>query len=309
MDANLLNLMPVEASTWAARVDELNAFITIVAALCTVAITAVMLYFAWKYRRRGDDDQTAYITHNATIETIWTVVPTIICLFVFIAGFKVYREMRTPPANPLEISVTGRKWAWSFKYPNGKTSDQELVVPVGRPVKLITRSLDVNHSFFLPEMRVKEDVIASEYHYLWFNATQTGEFHIFCAEYCGREHSGMLGKLRVVPETEYQDYVNDRVAEQLPPDQLGMKLYDTKGCKQCHSVDGSKVVGPSFKGLFGRSEALADGSSVQVDENYLSESMREPAKKVVATFPPAMPVIPLKDEEIDGLIAYIKTLK
>ena len=198
--ADWFNWMPVEGSPWSGKVDWLNSFITLVAAFCTIAVTLQMLYFAVKYRRRGPNDQTAYITHNATLETVWTVIPTLVCIFVFIVGFRYYHEMRTPPANSLEVSVTGRKWVWSYKYPNGKTSDGDLVVPINRPVKLILRSEDVNHSFFIPAMRVKEDVIRGEYHYLWFTPTVAGKHQIFCAEYCGDDHSAMLGNLLVVSE-------------------------------------------------------------------------------------------------------------
>ncbi len=306
-----LDWMPEEASTWASQVDFVNNFITYVSAFCTIGITAVMLFFAYKYRRRSDNDQTAYITHNSTIEIVWTVIPTIICVFVFAAGFVIYKDMREPPANAIEINVTGRQWSWSYTYPNGKTADQDLVVPVNQPVKLIMKSNDVNHSFFIPALRVKEDVIASTYHYLWFTATKTGDFHIFCAEYCGKAHSGMTGTLRVVSQPQYEDFVNDRKAEELPPEELGKKLYAQKACVTCHSLDGSTLVGPTFKGLFGKTEELADGTSVTVDENYLRNSILYPNKQVVKGFAPAMPSFEgqIKDNELDGLIAYIKSVK
>jgi cytochrome c oxidase subunit 2 len=303
--------MPQQASSWAWSVDWINNFITYVAAFCTVAITGAMLHFAYKYRRKGPNDKTEYITHDSTLETVWTVVPTIVCIFVGFCGFFVYKDMRTPPANPIEIQVTGQKWYWTYKYPNGKTADNDMVVPVNQPVRLIMKSRDVNHSFFIPAMRVKEDVIGSDYHYLWFLPTETGNFHIFCAEYCGKSHSKMTGTLRVVSASEYEDFINDRKKEELPPDELGKKLYASKACITCHSLDGSKVLGPSFKGLFGREEELTDGQKIKVDESYLRESILYSNKKIVKGFQPVMPSYEgqLKDEEIDGLIAYIKTIQ
>lgn len=306
-----LDWMPVEASEWAGSVDRINNFITYVSVFCTIAITGVMLYFAWRYRRRTAEDKTTYITHNAMLETVWTVVPTIICVFVFAAGFKVYEDMREPPANALEINVSGRQWAWSYVYPNGKTADNDLVVPVGKPVKLIMKSTDVIHSFFVPAMRVKEDVIKSDYHYMWFTPIKTGKFHIFCAEYCGKDHSMMTGYLNVVSEAEYIDFVNDRKVEDLPPEELGKKLYTVKGCNACHSLDGSQIIGPTFKGVFGRTEELEDGSSIVVDENYIRESILEPEKKrvkgIAARMTPYAGLV--TEKEIEALIAYLKTVK
>jgi cytochrome c oxidase subunit 2 len=306
--------MPEQASSWAPKVDFINNFITDVSVFCTIAITVAMLYFAIRYRRRGPNDYTPNITHNATLETVWTVIPTVICIFVFYYGFAVYHQMRNPPANPLEIQVSGYQWAWEMTYPNGKKSVNELVVPINKPVRLITKSRDVNHSFFIPAMRVKEDVIGNTYHYLWFEPTKLGDFHIFCAEYCGTAHSGMIGNLKVVSQAEYDDYISDRKsadAPQLPPEEIGKLAYAKVGCNACHSIDGSKIVGPSFKGLWGREEEFEDGSKLIADENYIRESILHPSAKIVKGYPAVMqPMLSEKDEEkIAGIIAFIKTLK
>lgn len=304
--------MPEQASSWAARVDFINNFITYVAVFCTVAITGAMLYFAWRYRRRPDHQESEYITHDATLETVWTAIPTLVCIFVFYYGFVVYKEMREPPANAIEINVEGYRWAWEYTYPNGKKAGRDLVVPVGEPVRLILRSRDVNHSFFIPAMRVKEDVIKSEYHHLWFEPTITGDFHIFCTEYCGTSHSGMIGTLKVVSKEQYLDFLNDRSKEQLSPEQLGQKLYESRGCVACHRLDGVKGVGPSFKGIFGQKVEFTDGTSATRDENYLRESILHSQKKIVKDFlPGAMPSFEgqLKEEEVAGLIAFIKAQK
>ncbi len=310
-DKLLLDWMPVRGSTWAGQVDFINNFITYVSAFCTIGITAAMLYYAWRYRRRPGNEQCTYITHNATVETVWTVVPTIVCVFILWYGFVVYKDMRNPPANSIEIYVEGRKWAWTYKYANGKTADADLVVPVGKPIRLILRSKDVNHSFFLPAMRVKEDVIANEYHYLWFTPTVIGESHIFCTEYCGMSHSGMVGKLKVVTEEEFQDFLNDRKPEDLSPEDLGRKLYTAKGCNACHSLDGTKVLGPSFKGVYGKEEMCEGGIKVTVDDNYIRESVLHPQKLIVQGYQPVMPPFEgqLKEEEIQALIAFIKAQK
>ncbi|MFN8389112.1 MAG: cytochrome c oxidase subunit II [Bdellovibrionota bacterium] len=307
-----LDWMPDEGSSWAERVDLLNNFITYTAAFCTVAITALMLYFAFKYRKRSSSDQTLYLTHNSTIETIWTVIPTLVCIVVGYCGFAIYHEMRNPPANSIEINVTARQWSWSYTYPNGKTADKDLVVPVNQPVKFIMKSQDVNHSFFVPVMRVKEDVMANEYHYLWFTPTKLGKFHIFCAEYCGNAHSAMTGTLNVVSAAEYEDFLNDRKVEELSPVDLGKKIYTAKACNACHSLDGSKLVGPSFKGLFGTQVELEDLPPEPADENYLRESIVYSQKKIVKGYPRgAMPSFEgqIKDNELDGLIAFIKSVK
>lgn len=310
-EKSLLDWMPVQASAWAEKIDFLNNFITYVATFCTVAITLAMLFYAWRYRKRPGHETAAYITHNATLETVWTVVPTLVCIFVGWYGFVVYKDMREPPANAMEIYVEGRKWAWSYKYENGKTADGDLVVPLGKPVRLVMRSKDVNHSFFIPAMRVKEDVMASEYHYLWFTPTKLGEFHIFCAEYCGRSHSGMLGKLKVVSESQFEDFVNDRKKEELPPEELGKKLYTAKGCNACHSLDGSKLVGPTFKGIYGREASCESGATIKADDNYLRESILYSQKQVVKGYPPVMPAFDgqIKEEEIQALIAFLKAQK
>lgn len=303
--------MPEQASEWAARVDWLNNFITYVAIFCTLAITGVMLYFMIKYRRRSEDQPTTYITHNATLETVWTVVPTLVCIFVFIYGFLYYEEMRTPPTNAIEVGVEGYQWGWNFEYSTGKRSSAELVIPLGKPVRLIMRSKDVNHSFFIPSMRVKEDVLASTYSYLWFTPTKAGEYPIFCTEYCGTQHSAMLATLKVVQPEVYEDFINDRAQEKLTPVELGKKLFSQKGCVACHSIDGSAKVCPTLQKLFGQEREFVDGSKTKADENYFESSMLNPNGQIVKGFQPnMMPSFKgqLSDEELAGLIAYLKTL-
>lgn len=307
--------MPIDGSLFAPKVDWLNNFITYSAVFCTVAITAVMIYFMVRYRRRSDDDETDPITHNVSLEVIWTVIPTIIVLFVFFYGFTYYREMRTPPENPIEINVEGYRWGWNFEYENGKKASGEVMVPVGKPVRFIMRSRDVNHSFFIPAMRVKEDVIAGAYHYLWFTPTVEGEFPVFCAEYCGLNHSFMRATLKVVAEEVFNDFLEEKPegpGEGITPVEWGRKLYQEKGCMGCHSLDGTSVVGPTFQHIMSHEVELEDGTKVPVDENYLRESILNPNAKIVKGFQPnLMPAFQglVTEEELGALIAFIKTQK
>lgn len=305
------SFMPEQASSWSADVDWLNAFITNVSIFCILGITGVMLYFGVKYRRRSENQETAYITHSASLETVWTLIPTLVCMFVFYKGYVTYHEMRNPPAHSIEVAVQGFQWGWNFQYSTGKKSASELVVPVGQPVRLVMKSQDVNHSFFIPVMRVKEDLVASMYTYLWFTPTKVGEFPIFCAEYCGLTHYNMRATLRVVSNEEYQDFINDRRAQELTPQDKGLAKMKELACISCHSLDGSPLVGPTFKGVWGKSEELVDGSKVNVDENYVRESILNPNAKIVKGFAPAMPAFEgrANDEDIGNIIAYLKTVQ
>jgi len=314
--ARVLDWMPVQASTFAAEIDFMNNFISYVAAFCTIAITGAMIYFAIRYRKRTDNDVTAQITHNATLETLWTAIPTVVCIFVFYYGTMTYVGMRNPPANSLEIGVRGFQWGWDFTYPNGKKQVDELVVPVNKPIKLIMTSAEVdpkkvpvNHSFYIPAMRVKEDVIGGVYHYLWFEANQVGDFPIFCTEYCGASHSMMVARLRVVSQEEYDDHINDRRQGERPVEDVAKEIWVNKGCKGCHSLDGSAVVGPTWKGLYGAKREFTDGTTADADENYIKSSISNPNGKVVKGYQPIMPMIPLTEDETATLISFMKTLK
>ncbi len=311
---DLFTSMPEQAATWSADVDWLNDLITNLSVFFTVTLTGAMIYLGVKYRKKSEDQEVAYITHNAMLETVWTVVPTIICAVMFVYGIISYKEMRTPPSSAIEINVDAYSWRWDFTYPGGKKSTNTLVVPLGQPIRLIMTSHDVIHSFFIPAMRVKEDVYQGNYSYLWFEPIKLGEFHIFCAEYCGLQHSAMIGKVKVVTQEEYEDYLVDRKAgdaPQLSPAEAGKVLYTEKTCNTCHSLDGSQTLGPSFKGLFASKERkLADGTVVPIDENYIRESILQPQAKMVEGFSPIMPAFEgqLSEEDIANLIAYLKTL-
>jgi cytochrome c oxidase subunit 2 len=217
--------------------------------------------------------------------------------------------MRNPPADAKEVHVYGQQWLWQFEYKNGKVLNNEMVVPVGTPVKLIMTSKDVLHSFYVPSFRIKQDVIPGRYTMLWFQAEKLGEFHVFCTEYCGLDHSKMLATLKVVPVDEYEKWLGTDDTLALSP---GARLYQKYGCEGCHSLDGSRKTGPSFKGLFGRTTTFDDGTSLQADENYIRESLVNPTAKTVKTFPKgAMPSFQgqLSEEDLTAIIEFIKSQK
>lgn len=304
--------MPPAHSTVAHEIDSLFYFIYYCSVFFFVAVVGAMTYFAFKYKRKAHE-MTEPAAHNNTLEITWTVIPTILCLVVFVLGFRGYMKMNVVPKDALEIKVTGQKWFWSFDYPSGATTVNDIVIPVGKPVKLLMSSKDVIHSFYVAEFRTKRDVLPNRYSISWFEATSADTFLIQCTEYCGTSHSEMLGKVIAVSETEYNKWLetNSNPGEGLTPEAYGEKLYTSKACITCHSLDGKPGSGPSWKAIFGKSEKMTDGSSITVDENYIRESILNPQAKIVAGYQPVMPTYQgiLKDREIDAIVAYIKTLK
>jgi cytochrome c oxidase subunit 2 len=312
----MLGLLGEQGSEFAHKVDYAHDVVTIISVICTVLIVGVMLYFAVIYRQRdGKDHETPHIHGNNTLEVLWTLIPTLVCIWVAWLGYDSFVDLRTPPANAMEINVTGRKWAWDFQYKNGKKTTGELVVPVDEPVKLVMTAKDVLHSFFVPVMRTKADVIPGRYTYEWFKPIKTGDFQVFCTEYCGNEHSGMLARLKVLPKAEFERWLADDSEERklaaMKPSDRGRELYVSKQCVTCHSLDGSPRVGPSWLKIAGREGKLADGSAYKADENYLKESILYPQAKTVAGYPAmGMPSYQgqLSDDDIHGLIEFMKTV-
>lgn len=313
MDSTGTFWLPPSSSTMSGNVDSLFYFIFWISVALFALVTLTSLYFAIRYRHRGKRELTSGVAHNTTLEITWTIIPTILVFIIFAWGFRDYLRLQIIPRDAMEVKVTGQKWFWQFDYPEGATEVNKLVVPVDKPVKLLMSSKDVIHSFYVPNFRIKMDVLPNRYTTIWFEATQTGEFNLFCAEYCGKGHSEMVGKVIVTTEAEYLKWL-DKVADPgkgLTLQEYGEKLYRTKACVTCHSVDGSANQGPTWKGLFGGSENLNDGSSVNVDENYVRESILSPTAKIAAGYQAIMPTYQgiLKDREIDAIIAYMKTLK
>ena len=298
----------------APEVDALFEFIVTVSIILFIIVVGGTALFVWRYRKKKHEsvDFTEDLSHNTKLEVIWTVIPLILVAIVFFWGFKSYMKIRLAPGDAVEVKVTAQKWFWQFDYPDGAASTNELVVPTGVPVKLVMSSQDVIHSFFVPDFRVKMDVLPNRYTIAWFEATEPGTYDLFCTEYCGTGHSKMLGKVRAVSEPEFAAWVeqNSNIGQGMSLAEFGAKLYKSKACITCHTVDGSPLVGPSFKGVFGHKVKLSDGRTVTADENYLRESILKPQAKVVQGFQPVMPTYQsiLKPREVDALIEYIKSL-
>ena len=314
----MLGWLPENASNLASGVDNVLLFVTVLSVFFFLLISAFLIGFAIKYRRKTDHDETPYITGNELIEVIWTVIPSVLLMIIFAWGYIEYREMRNPPDNAVEVNVVARQWLWQFDYYNGKKTINELYVQQGRPVRMVMRSEDVLHSFFVPDFRVKQDILPGNYTQLWFTPTKAGTFELYCAEYCGTGHSKMLAKVHVLGPEAYAIWEkgigvdeSTAVASSLPPAEQGAELFKNRGCNACHSIDGSVLVGPSFKGLFGKNEKMTTGETIKVDENYLRESILQPQALVVDGYQPVMPAFEgiLSDGEVTALIEYIKTLK
>lgn len=316
-------LLPT-ASNHAESLDNLYVFLTVVCGVSFVLVIGAMVYFMWKYKYRSDKDKTSPLTHNGTLEFAWSAIPAVFLMLFFIWGELDFVKLSAPPADAIEIRVTGQKWYWTIEYPGRPVAattevlDGEiaplLIVPKDQPVRLLMTSKDVIHSFYIPAFRVKKDVVPGRYTSVWFTAIEEGDFPVFCTEYCGDEHSSMLAVVRVVPADQYEKAVRDATTLEQGGDtleQFGEKVYKSFACNSCHNTDSTVKVGPGFGGLFGKSETFTDGGSATVDENYIRESIYTPNAKVVAGFTPQMPSFAgqINDEQMNALIAYIKTLK
>lgn len=306
--------MPTAATDQASQVNNLYSFLLISSFIACVILIGGMIYFAFKYRRKSLTAKSAYITHNTFLEFLWSFIPLVIFLVVFAWGWNIYHQMRKAPENALEIQVTGKQWAWEAAYKSGVRTANLVKVPINTDVKIILNSVDVIHSFYVPSFRIKQDAVPGRYTTVWFNANKLGDFHIFCTEYCGTQHSGMLGKLQVVTQEEYYKWLEEESKfSTLPIAQKGEKLFQVKACSGCHSVaDASVKVGPALFKKFGGSEELADGTKVTVDENYIRESILNPNAQVVKGFNAGvMPAFQgqISEDEVSALIEYIKSVK
>ncbi len=305
--------LPGGHSTLSPSVDALFNFVNIVSLILFLGVVFVMVFLAYRFRRRGPNDRPTPVKENKAMEIAWIAVPTILVLVTFFWGFTVYVKIQVAPPDSYLINVTGRQWSWAFQYPNGAQTVNEIHVPVNRPVRLQMSSEDVLHSLFIPVFRVKQDVLPNRYSYVWFEATDVGEYPLFCTEYCGTSHSGMWAKVVVESQEEFDAWLKKQPAggADLPPAEYGALLYAQQGCQACHSVDGSTKIGPSFKGIFGHEQPMEGGATVEVDENYLRESILQPNAQVVAGFPPVTPssYSNLEEAQITALVEYIKTLK
>lgn len=308
--------------TLSGTVDNVFIFITAISLILLVLVTVTMIYFVLRYSRDKNPDPQD-IEGNFLLEVAWTLIPTILVLAMFYYGYAGFKYMRTVPKNAMIIKVTARQWSWLFEYESGKKSS-ELTVPLGKPVKLVMTSKDVLHSLFIPAFRVKEDTVPGQETYLWFAADAEGSFDLFCAEYCGVAHSSMMSKVNVIPPEKFSRWLEEdlKVAKEETAEgskkkvsgENGASLVSEKGCIGCHSVDGSRLVGPSFKGIYNRkTTVLTDGKEREVtsDEVYLRQSILNPGADIVKGYPPIMPSLEgaLTDRELEEMIEYLKTLK
>ncbi len=302
-------LFPEQASTMAGRVDALYFFLIGLAVFFSLLIAGLIVYFAVRFHRRDPNATGARIHGGMTLEVTWTVIPLLITMVLFVWGSSVYFAMAHPPDETLNIYVVGKQWMWKFQHLDGQREINELHVPVGRPVKIIATSEDVIHSFFVPAFRVKADVLPGRYVSIWFEPTKPGRFHLFCAEYCGTRHSGMIGEIVVMDPNEYETWLTGGTGEGSLAS-AGGKLFADLACNTCHRAD-TQGRGPVLDGLFGRQVALQDGSTVTADEAYVRESILTPSAKIVAGFQPIMPTFQglVTEEQLLQLIEYVKSLK
>jgi cytochrome c oxidase subunit 2 len=301
-------LFPERASTIAESVDNVYFLLVAVSAFFSILIFCLVFYFAVRYRRRRPDEIPVPIHGSLRLELFWSIGPGILALSIFGWGTAIYFRNAAPPPGAMEIHVVSKQWMWKLQHPEGRREINELHVPVGRPVKLTMASEDVIHSFYIPAFRVKMDVVPGRYTSLWFEPTKTGRFHLFCAEYCGNQHSLMKGWVYVMDPVQFENWLGETGPGETMA-QSGERLFQRLGCYSCHRSD-APGRGPVLTGLFGTKVTLQSGEPVMADEAYLRESILNPAAKIVAGFRTQMPTFQgqVTEEQLLQLIAYIKSL-
>ena len=337
--------LPLQGTEIAGHWDTLYNFLVWVSVFFFVLVVGAMIVFAWKYRSRPGI-KTTYITHNLALETIWITIPTLLLLVIFGWGYSLYHDMKQAPTDAYEVRAIAKQCVWTFQYDDGRTTAGELYVPMNRPVKVILTAADVLHGFFIPNFRVKQDAVPGMYSSVWFEAKVPGKHQIFCTEYCGTSHSGMLAKLIVLTDEQWSAFTRGKKLGAIPnagetiavndaartdslqygksePQRAGASLVQMSGmaahgkqlfvrnqCSTCHSVDGTSRSGPSLKGVYNSRVELTSGSVI-ADENYLLESIEKPQAKIVKGYGAGMPPYQgvLSETDLSDVIAYIKTLK
>jgi cytochrome c oxidase subunit II len=299
-------LWPDRASTLAGNVDALYIFLLIVSGMMTLLIFVAIIYFAARYRAR-QGVPAEQIEGSIPLELTWSIIPFFVFMAIFLWGAVVYFKGRTPPRDSTEVYVVAKQWMWKLEHAEGQREINELHVPVGRDVKLIMTSQDVIHSFFVPAFRMKQDVLPGRYTVAWFRATKPGTYHLFCAEYCGTQHSGMVGSIVVMEPSQFEAWMGGGSGG--PLSATGERIFAELGCATCHRSD-TQGRGPNLLGVFGKPVQLADGRTVTADENYIRESILDPGAKVVNGFKPVMPTFQglVTEEQLNALVAYVKSL-
>jgi cytochrome c oxidase subunit 2 len=300
-------IFPEQASTFAKDVDALYFFIIAVSSFFALLVAVLVIVFGVKFRRRHEGEVGARIEGNLALELLWSVIPTVIAMVMFGWGASVFYHLRRPPAEAMHIYAVGKQWMWKFQHVEGQREINELHVPVGRPIKITVTSEDVLHSLYFPSFRTKIDAIPGRYMELWFEAEKVGTYHIFCAEYCGTNHSGMIGSVTVMEPTAYQSWLAGGVEGPLA--ERGAALFTQLACVTCH-LDSGQGRGPSLKDIYGKPVELADGSKVMVDEAYLRESILNSQAKIVRGFQPLMPTFQglISEEGLVALIEHVRSL-
>jgi cytochrome c oxidase subunit II len=302
-----LPLFPDQASAVARQVDYLFFFLAFICIFFSVVIFCTLFYFAIRYRRRTGDQPPRPIHGSLPLELVWSIGPAIICMFIFSWASVLYFRSANPPEGATEIYVVGKQWMWKLQHPEGQREINELHVPVGRPVKLVMTSEDVVHSFFIPAFRIKKDVVPGTYSTEWFKADTPGKYHLFCSQYCGNQHSAMIGWVYVMEPRDYENWLSGGSGGNMAAG--GEKLFQRLGCNTCH-LPGGNGRGPVLQGVYGQPVLFEDGTKGIANDEYIRESILSPAAKVVKGYKPVMPTFQgqVSEEQILQLIAYIKSL-
>src|ERR1700719_1200998 len=303
---NNFPLWPQQASTMAGHVDALYIFLLIVTGMMTLLIFTCLVFFAARFRHRPGV-RAEQIEGSTPLEITWSTIPFLVFMVIFAWGALVYFKERTPPADATEVYVVAKQWMWKLEHAEGQREINELHVPVGRDVKMIMTSQDAIHSFYVPAFRMKQDVLPGRYTVAWFHAIKPGTYHLFCAEYCGTQHSGMIGSIVVMEPAQFEAWMSGGSTG--PLSASGEKIFAELGCVTCHRAE-SQGRGPNLQGIFGKPVQLEDGRTVTADENYIRESILDPGAKVVSGFKPVMPTFQglVSEEQLNALVAYVKSL-
>jgi cytochrome c oxidase subunit 2 len=302
-------LVPDSASTLSWKVDAIYFYLSGITLFFTLLISGVLIFFVIRYRRRSPYEIPRPIAGSHKLETLWTVIPFVISMTIFGWAASVYFQQYHPPDNAVEVYVVAKQWMWKIQHSTGQREINELHVPVGRKIKLIMTTEDVIHDFFVPAFRMKADVVPGKYTTQWFEATKTGTFHLFCAEYCGMNHSGMIGSVIVMEPREFDNWLSGNT-NSASPAAAGQQLFQTLGCVSCHGANGEGGRGPTLAGLVGRKTTLVGGQEIVADEAYIRESILNPQAKLVEGFGPIMPTFQgqVTEDQLLQLLAFIKSL-
>lgn len=302
-------LFPDSASSFSWQVDALYFYLILISVAFTIPIVAAIFYFAIKYRAKEKFATPEEMHGSIVLETTWSIIPFIISMSIFLGGAIVYYEQYRVPDDGMDVYVVGKQWMWKVQHSTGQREINELHVPVGRRIKLTMTTEDVIHSFFIPAFRTKADVVPGRYTYMWFEATKPGKYHLYCAEYCGLNHSGMGGWIYVMEQRDFDNWLSGNVSGQTPVE-MGKDLFENKlGCSSCHA-GGPQQRGPSLEGIYGKEVKFVGGGSTMVNDEYIRNSILNPSSQIVEGYQPIMPTFQgqVTEEQLMALVAYIKSL-